>query len=78
MRTYWLSDKSNGEVALVDGATVERVLGVELAYVDRCIRDIGEFENGMWVVRGSCGRQSRGSQLDTQGLQTAQGEHTFY
>ena len=51
MRTYWLTDRSNGEVALVDGATVERVLGVELEHVDQCIRDDDEFENAMWVVK---------------------------
>lgn len=53
MRTYWLTDRSNGEVALVGGATVERVLGVEMSYVDQCIRDDGDFENVMWVVRVS-------------------------
>ncbi|UPH71733.1 hypothetical protein LGT41_0002630 [Abyssibius alkaniclasticus] len=50
MRIYWLTDRSNGDVALVDCATVERVLGVELAYVDQCIWDVGEFENAKWVV----------------------------
>ena len=38
MRIYWLTDRSNGDVVLVDGATVERVLGVELGYLDQCIR----------------------------------------
>lgn len=71
MRTYWLTDRSNGEMALVDGATVERVLGVELQYVDQCIRDDGVFENGMWIVkRGGCRRPSRGMQQAHKGLQT--------
>lgn len=53
MQTYWLTDRSNGEEALVDGATVERVFGVELGFVDQCISDDGKFENWMWVVRVS-------------------------
>lgn len=62
MRTYWLSDKSNGEVALVDDATVERVLGVEVEHVDQCISDDGEFVNGMWVAR--VGNVERGGWLE--------------
>jgi len=50
MRIYWLIDRSIGEATLVDGDTVERVLGVELGYVEWCIRVDGAFENGKWRV----------------------------
>ena len=46
MQTYWLRDRSTCEVTLLDGDTVERVLGVELGYVEWCIRVDGAFENG--------------------------------
>ena len=51
MRTYWLTDRQTGEVFLVDGETVERLLEVELGYVEWCIRVDGIFENGEWRVR---------------------------
>jgi hypothetical protein len=51
MQTYWLTDGTNGEATLVDGDTVERVLGVELGYVKWCIETDGVFENGKWNVR---------------------------
>lgn len=38
MQVYWLTDLTNGEATLVDGDTVERLLGVELGYVDWCIK----------------------------------------
>jgi len=34
MRVYYLTDRTNGEAALVDGDTIERALGVELGYVE--------------------------------------------
>ena len=37
-QTYWLTDRQTGEMTLVDGDTVERLLGVELGYVKWCIR----------------------------------------
>ena len=48
MQTYWLTDRTNGEVILVDGDTIERLLGVELGYVEWCIRVYGMFESGKW------------------------------
>ena len=56
MQVYWLTDQSNGEEALVDGDTVERLLGVELGYVEWCIDVDGVFENGKWRLLG--GKQS--------------------
>jgi len=50
MKTYWLMDRHTGETTLVDGDTVERLLGVELGYVEWCIRADGMFENGKWRV----------------------------
>jgi len=51
MWVYWLTDRTNGEATLIDGDTVERVLGVELGYVEWCIRVDRMFENGKWRVR---------------------------
>ena len=51
MQTYWLTDRTIGEVTLVDSDTVERLLGVELGYVDWCIKVDGMFENGRWRIR---------------------------
>lgn len=51
MQVYWLTDRTNGEVILVDADTVERLLGIELGYVEWCIRVDGVFENGWWQVR---------------------------
>ena len=51
MEVYWLTDRTNGEATLVDADTVERLLGVELGYVERCIGECGVFENGKWKVR---------------------------
>lgn len=50
MQTYWLTDRTTGEATLVDGDTVERLLGVELGYVDWCIGEDRVFENGKWKV----------------------------
>ena len=52
MQVYWLTDRTNGEATLVDGETIERVLGVELEYVEWCIREDGVFENGKWRILG--------------------------
>ena len=49
MQVYWLTDRVNGEATLADGDTVERLLRVELGYVEWCIR---VFENGTWMVCG--------------------------
>ena len=50
MRVYWLTDRHPGEVTLVDGDTIERLLGVELGYAEWCILVDGVFENGKWSV----------------------------
>jgi Fe-S cluster assembly iron-binding protein IscA len=50
MQVYWLTDRTNGEVALVDADTVERLLGAELEYVEWCIGEDGMFENGKWKI----------------------------
>ena len=50
MQVYWLTDRTNGETNLVDGDTVERLLGVEIGYVEWCIRIDRVFENGRWRV----------------------------
>ena len=52
MQVYWLTDRVNGEATLADGDTVERLLRVELGYVEWCIRIDGVFENGTWMVCG--------------------------
>lgn len=46
MQVYWLTDRITGEATLVDADTVERLLGVEPGYVERCIEIDGMFENG--------------------------------
>ena len=50
MQVYWLTDRQSGEVLLVDADTVERLLGVEIGYVEWRIRVDGVFENGKWRV----------------------------
>ena len=50
MRAYWLTDRETGGTTLVDEDTVERLIGVELGYVDWCIEQDGMFENGRWKV----------------------------
>jgi hypothetical protein len=45
-----LADKSSGDVLVVDGDTVERLVGVEIGYIDWAIKCDGKFENGIWVV----------------------------
>jgi len=50
MQTYWPTDRTTGEISLVDSYTVERLLGVEIGYVEWCIRVDGLLENGGWSV----------------------------
>ena len=52
MQVYWLTDRHTGEVFLVDGDTVERLLRVEIGYVEWCIGVDGVFGNGR---RKACG-----------------------
>ena len=50
MQVYWLTDRTTGEVTLVDGDTVERMLGAELGYVEWCLKLDGMIENERWRV----------------------------
>jgi len=45
MQVYWLTDGTIGEATLVDGKTVERVLGVGLGNVE-----CGMVHRGRWSV----------------------------
>lgn len=38
----------------MDGATVERLLGVEMSYIDWVLEQDGEYVNGEWVVQAAC------------------------
>lgn len=49
-RRYHLRDRAHGEEYEVDAATVVRVTGVEISYVDWAIRADGQFENPRWRV----------------------------
>jgi hypothetical protein len=51
MRKYTLVDKANGEEIEAKEGTVERVIGVEISYIDFVLEQDGKFENGDWVVR---------------------------
>ncbi len=51
MQMYWLTNRKTGEETLVDGDTVARVLGVEISYVDWCVKVDGVFENEAWKAR---------------------------
>ena len=50
MQVYWLTDRQTGEATLVDADNVERLLGVEVGYVEWCVLVDGVFENGKWRV----------------------------
>ena len=52
MQTYWLTDRATGDATLVDADILERLLGVELGYVEWCIKINGVFENGKWRLLG--------------------------
>lgn len=49
-KRYLLTDNSTGEIALVDRDTVERLVGIEIGYIDWAIKCDGKVENGIWVV----------------------------
>lgn len=59
MQSYWLIDRTNGEAILVDGDTLERLLGVELGYVEWCIKVDGIYENGRWRLLGLKAHEGR-------------------
>ncbi len=50
MRVYSLIDRAAGEEVEADKATVERLTGVEIAYINWAIEQDGKFENGKWIV----------------------------
>ncbi len=51
MHVYTLVDRATGDEIKADKATVERVTGVEAAYIDWAIEQDGRFENDDWIVR---------------------------
>lgn len=66
MQVYWLTDQTNGEATLVDADTVERLLGIELGYVEWCIEMDRMFENGKWrVLSGKAHSGQRGNLTST-------------
>ena len=50
MRIYILVDKATGEEIEADADTVERIIGVDLSYLDCVLKEDGKFENGDWEV----------------------------
>lgn len=50
MQIYWLNDLRSGECLQVDANTVERLLGVEVIYINRVLETDGVFENRAWRV----------------------------
>ena len=50
MRAYSLVDRSTGEEVEADKATVERLTGMEITYIDRIIEQDGKFENVDWII----------------------------
>ena len=51
MRLYTIVDKTTGEETEANADTVERILGVEISYIDWLLEQDGKFENGDWEVR---------------------------
>lgn len=51
MRKYTLVDRVTGAEIEADADTVERVIGVEIGYIDWVLEQDGKFENGEWMVR---------------------------
>lgn len=56
METVWLQCRETGEVVLVDWATLEQVIGVEVHFIAEVMESDGMFENGAWR---SFGRDER-------------------
>ena len=50
MHTYSLVDRATGEEIDTDGYTVERLIGIEIAYINWAIAQDGLFDNGDWVI----------------------------
>ena len=65
MRKYTLVDRATGEETDVDADTVERVISVEIGYIDWALKEGEKFENGSWEVRVS---QHSGDPIGTEDL----------
>lgn len=50
-RRYMLTDRLTGEDYAVNAPTIERLTGIEIAWIDWAIAEDGLFENGKWRVR---------------------------
>ena len=50
MQVYWVKDVVTGDAALLGSKAVEKIIGVEISYVEWCIDTDGLFENGRWRV----------------------------
>ncbi len=50
MCVYSLIDRATGEEIEADKKTVERLIGVEIAYINWAIEQDGKFENGKWAI----------------------------
>ena len=50
MRKYTLVDKVTGEEVKADADTLERVVGVEIGYINWLLEQDGKFENQDWEV----------------------------
>lgn len=55
MGTIWLVCRQSGEATLVDLETVERVVGIEGAYIAEALAGDGVFENERWRVTSGSG-----------------------
>jgi len=55
MQVYWLTELESRECICVDAETVERVLGVEISYIDWVLETDRQFENETWRLNiGQC------------------------
>ena len=50
MCVYSLVDRATGDVIEIDGCTVERVIDIEIAYINWAIEMDGKFENGYLII----------------------------
>ena len=50
MCVYSLVDRNSGNLIEADAATVERVIDIEIAYINWAIEMDGKFENGYLII----------------------------
>ncbi len=50
MRVYSLDDRTTGEVIDTDGRSVERLISIEVCYIDWAISQDGVFENANLLI----------------------------